>query len=167
LKNKYEVIGDFAKVYVETKYNGTVTTLIDLDDLKKLIDMNVRITAARKNRLSKEHVFAFRYENKGVLLHRFVMNAPKGTVVDHIFHDSSDNRKSQLRVCTNAENCQNKSNAYSNTGYRNVHRLESGKFVVTLTVNKKTNHIGVFADIEEANRAAIEARKKLMPFSTK
>lgn len=45
---------------------------------------------------------------KIVLLHRFLMNPESHFVVDHINHNKKDNRKVNLRICTNAENCHNR-----------------------------------------------------------
>ena len=43
-----------------------------------------------------------------ILLHRFITNAPKGKMVDHINGDGRDNRKENLRLCTHAENARNR-----------------------------------------------------------
>jgi hypothetical protein len=45
-----------------------------------------------------------------IRMHRLIMGAPKGMVVDHINHDTLDNRKSNLRICLQAENMRNRRN---------------------------------------------------------
>lgn len=43
-----------------------------------------------------------------IRLHRLVTDAPEGMVVDHLNGDKLDNRGSNLRVCTQAENARNR-----------------------------------------------------------
>src|ERR1051325_6561101 len=56
--------------------------------------------ASRRYRLEKGH-YPF------VLMHRQIMNPPKGYVVDHINGDSLDNRRVNLRIVTQRENTLN------------------------------------------------------------
>lgn len=46
-------------------------------------------------------------KSKNIFLHRFLLRPPKELVIDHINHDRKDNRKKNLRVCTQAENACN------------------------------------------------------------
>lgn len=45
---------------------------------------------------------------KRVRMHRIIMNPPKGMVIDHINHNTLDNRKENLRVCSLADNNANR-----------------------------------------------------------
>lgn len=47
-------------------------------------------------------------ERKSIIMHRIIMNAQKGQIIDHINHDTLDNRKENLRFCTHSENMQNR-----------------------------------------------------------
>lgn len=46
-------------------------------------------------------------KKKEVYMHRFLMDAPKGKVVDHRNGDGLDNRRQNLRICTQKENLAN------------------------------------------------------------
>lgn len=45
---------------------------------------------------------------KTLLMHRVIMRAPEGMVVDHINHDLMDNRRANLRICTHRQNLMNR-----------------------------------------------------------
>lgn len=42
-----------------------------------------------------------------IFLHRQIMSCPKGFCIDHINHNTLDNRKSNLRICTTSQNAMN------------------------------------------------------------
>jgi hypothetical protein len=54
-----------------------------------------------------------------IVLSRFVMDAPKGKIVDHINRDPLDNRRQNLRIVTPRQNCLNKTYK-NNSGFIGV-----------------------------------------------
>jgi len=73
--------------------------------------------------------YAVRKENgKSIKMHRQILNAPDHLVVDHIDHNGLNNRKSNLRLCTFAENCRNLRNIRPKTSkYKGVHWRKRSK----------------------------------------
>lgn len=97
-----------------------------------------------------------------ILMHRAIMGCPQGLTVDHINHDTLDNRKSNLRVCTQSQNNMN-TRKYSNnkSGYKGVmwHKY-SKRWCAEIRANKKKIHLGYFVSKEEAYEAYCVAVKK-------
>lgn len=55
--------------------------------------------------------YAMRKSKEGsIRLHRLVASTPEGKVTDHLNGDKLDNRKSNLRICTQKANTQNRKN---------------------------------------------------------
>lgn len=64
--------------------------------------------------------------NKSMLMHRLILDAKKGEYVDHINGNTLDNRRENLRLCTNSENLGNRGKQTNNTtGYKGVYKTES------------------------------------------
>ena len=83
--------------------------------------------------------------------------------VDHINHNTLDNRRSNLRITENNKNLTNRKSKNSNntSGYRNVHwNGQMNKWMVQLMVNGKRTKFGYFNDPHEAGKLAEELRQK-------
>lgn len=93
------------------------------------------------------------------------MDAKKDEVVDHINHDTLDNRKCNLRITTNDKNVKNRKGANKNskTGVRNVHWIESANEYWVQIMRKGISYKWTFSanQFEEACKFAEEKRKEL------
>lgn len=93
-------------------------------------------------------------------MHRFVMNCKdKNLVVDHINHITYDNRKTNLRICSNSQNGMNKKTVQNNrSGYNGVtFDKEKNQWRVRIGINKETIHVGYFKNKEDAIQARNDA----------
>jgi len=81
--------------------------------------------------------------------------------IDHINGNRSDNRFSNLRQATNAQNQQNRGLQKSNTtGHKGIHWLPRKRpWRATITCNKRRVYLGCFYTKEEAVSAYIAAMK--------
>lgn len=88
-----------------------------------------------------------------VYLHREVMKTPINLYTDHINHDTLDNRKSNLRICTNQQNSANMSKPKNNTtGFKGVYRSRN-KWRARIYVLKRGIGGGSYNTKEEAAKA--------------
>jgi hypothetical protein len=99
---------------------------------------------------------------KSTLLHRFIMKANNGFVVDHINHNTLDNRKSNLRVVTPTENSMNQVLSKRNkSSVKGVFWNETNqKWLAYITFKRKRIYLGYFEDLNDAEAARKEAEIK-------
>jgi hypothetical protein len=88
-----------------------------------------------------------------ILMHKEILKAPPGLLVDHRNTDSLDNRRSNLRLATHSQNSCNsrrdKSNTYSR--YRGVSfSKRKGKWFAAIRVNGRKLWLGYFDNEEDA-----------------
>ena len=86
--------------------------------------------------------------------------------IDHVNRDRSDNRFTNLRAATNAENCQNHLREPGASGLRGVKwHSQRRKWQAAIRVNGLRKHLGLFQTADEASAAYQAARKSLHPFA--
>jgi hypothetical protein len=103
-----------------------------------------------------------RQPEQAIYMHREIMAAPAGLLVDHINGNSLDNRRCNLRLVTDAENNRNKRQRSDNTsGFTGVNFAKrERKWRVSITVNSRNIYIGFFENEVDAARAYNEAAVK-------
>jgi len=108
--------------------------------------------------------FKLKVDGNYYLLHRLAWLYTYGvyplSCIDHINRNRRDNRISNLRLATNAENCRNAGMRSDNTsGVTGVGRIGS-KWRVRIMVDGVTLYLGSYNDIELAELVAVEAKNK-------
>jgi len=95
-------------------------------------------------------------------MHREMMNAPAGMLVDHRNGDNLDNRRSNLRLATPTENsCNRRKKTGGSSRYKGVtFNRRSGKWFARIRIHGKCIFLGTFESEVEAARAYDAAAKK-------
>lgn len=136
------------------------TALIDSEDVERASKHQWRLdishgyvyTSAKRDDGSHEKIY----------LHRFIMNPPKGLVVDHINRVKTDNRKENLQVVTQRENARyQKRKPHPVSGYIGVRPSSKGsKWRSSIMVGRHEKSIGRFQNRHDAalayNEKAVE-----------
>lgn len=142
--------------------------IVDDDDFKILSQF--KWTAQPKG---DGRVYAYRMskrtkpfeKRKIIFMHRELMDVDSNHVVDHKNHNTLDNRRSNLRIATHAENMRNriiqKNNKWGTPGITFIKNNKIKPWRVTLRNNLVwPKYIGSFKTLKEASTKYIEASKK-------
>ena len=161
MKNKYKEEQDYYIIYINYKDNQ-LECYVDKEDFQKVssIKGTWHITNNRKGhvdgvrtKIQKEGI------RKQYWMHNMIMSkTDKNNVIDHINHNTLDNRKSNLRELSKKDNATNTSVDKSKTGIRNV-TIENGKYRARI----KGISFGYYDTLEEAKIIADRERLKIFP----
>ena len=98
----------------------------------------------------------------GRFLHRLMLNPPRGMVVDHINGNGLDNRRSNIRVCTQSQNVMHRTRAVERrgTGVVGVRFCPSDQmrpWRASIDVNNSRIELGSFKTFVEAFESRLAA----------
>lgn len=98
-----------------------------------------------------------------ILMHRAILCAPSGVGVDHINCNGLDNRRSNLRLATSAQNAKNRGMHPGNTsGYKGVcWHPSANRWQAQIKVDGRNKYLGLFPTPVEAHAAYCAAAKEL------
>ena len=138
-------------------------TIVDAADYYRYGKYKWSVVGTGKNLYAVRNVKIGPKLTKIVRLHREIMNAPKGKLVDHRYGDSLDNRRDNLRLATHSQNQCNKRKTGSKTSskFRGVYfdkrRVQWQGYI---RYNGKRVYLGCFKSENEAGEAYDAAAKK-------
>ena len=133
-----EVGGEYVAVIPLANDRGAA--LIDAADLPLVLGLRWRL-----------HTGGYAHTSPALYMHRRILDVPADVQVDHVNGHRLDNRRSNLRVATVAQQAMNR-RASSATGFKGVspHR---GRYQARIMRDGRHRVLGCYSDAEEAARA--------------
>lgn len=121
-------------------------------------DEKTRSFYAGRNVRSKDG----KYHGHSITMHKQIISTQKGKLVDHINHNTLDNRKENLRVVSYAQNLYNMRTPKDNTsGYKGVSwDKATEKWIAYIRKHGILKYLGRFLKVEEAASAYNTAAEK-------
>lgn len=152
--------------YVEIPLSKGFVTIVDVKDYPLISHMNWHVNVkykCPKIQYAASNIPAEKSltgKRTTVRLHRFLLKPPAHMQVDHINGNGLDNRRCNLRLCTNSEN---KRNQIKKPGliykYKGI-SLINGKWAAAIKIHGEQIYLGRFLSEKEAALAYNEAAKK-------
>jgi len=134
----------------EIELRGGGVTVVDGEDYRRVVGMPWKIKRGAKKRpyvAACVRLGPGPYDWGYVLLHRLLcgLQSGDGLCVDHIDGDALNNRRSNLRVCSLAENARNRRPTSGRNQFKGV-SAQAGRFVAKYN----TDYLGAFDSAVEA-----------------
>jgi hypothetical protein len=142
------------------KLNNGYETIVDDEDYEWLRVFHW-LAHAKKN--GSVYAVHNTLHNRHLIMHRLIMDAPKGLEVDHINGNPLDNRRCNLRLCTQAQNTRNhKIRKDNSSGFPGVSFYKQrNKWRACINLNYRSKFLGYFNSAQDASLAYRCAAKKL------
>ena len=138
--------------------------LISTCDKQKLLDFKYTwsVTYSNTDKVNADVIpYIVSYpKGKTVRLHNFLMNPPKGHVVDHKNGDTLDYTRDNLRVVTQKENHFNRKPHNKESNLPTGIYFQANKYVAFIDVDSKRHYLGRHTSLEEAMRVRKQAEKE-------
>jgi hypothetical protein len=137
----------------EIQLTKGLVALVDEEDHKMLMGLGVRWCVND----------GYAFNAKLGRMHRYLLSAPEGVMVDHRNGNKLDNQRENLRLCSNSQNQANRRVAVGKSKFKGVvwqkRKSGTGFWKAQITVNKQVIYLGAFpTDLDAAkayNQAAL------------
>lgn len=135
-KNEYHIDGDITYIDLYDKNcNVIAQTIIDTEDLELVKYTKWKLSGSGYAMNTPKFNGGNKHMSR-VVLHTNEM-------VDHINHNTLDNRKCNLRVVTKSQN-------QMNSNHKGVHEMKNGKYYAYIKINQKHINLGTYVHEQEA-----------------
>jgi hypothetical protein len=174
MKNHFRTEGDVTYITLNRRKSPSVETVIDTADLPR-VDAFERTWSAQWNESTASFYVIgsvpidpskLYSKHRRIYLHRLILgDVPNGWEVDHINHDTVDNRRANLRAATHKDNMENRRKSRAELGIERSLKGKgyyfcclSGMWLVILKRDKKVVVRERYETEEEAKAAVTRLR---------
>lgn len=99
---------------------------------------------------------------KTIYLHRFILEPTDKETVDHINGDGLDNRRENLRICTQSQNLMRQRKTRGKSKYKGVWKHQyKDKWCADIKANGVRHRLGIFKTEKSAAKAYDEKAKEI------
>ena len=138
--------------------------LIDDEDYEEISQHKWYASSPKRGEIyAVRNMYRSESQNGGrVYMHAFINKTPKGLETDHINGIGLDNRRSNLRAATNAQNQYNRRPQGGSSKFKGVYWFKKGKkWCARIKVNRKFIYLGFYEDELDAHKAYCEKAKEV------
>lgn len=151
--NEVDVRDGVAYVTLYDRFHEPLAERVTIDAGDIPLIAGRRITHSRSATSRRAEIIV---DGQFVRLHRFLLSAPLGVFVDHINGNQFDNRRCNLRLCTQQENNWNRIGAKGVVYLDDCH-----KWMAQICRDRKRRYLGLFATEADATEARRKAEREL------
>ena len=131
-------------------------------------DVDIPLVMKHTWRISERNTTSYAFTTiagNTIFMHKLILpNNHPLFVTDHIDHNGLNNRRSNLRLISQQQNCIRKRSTKSNTGVKGVSYIASRKkYQATIQIGNSSMNLGRFKSLEEAKKAYELASDILFP----
>jgi len=134
--------------------------MVDDEDAGRVLQFRWHADAHHRNNgpeliYASSHILLENGKRTKQRLHRFIVGAKPGERCDHVDGNGLNNTRSNLRICSQAENCRNsRGRAGLSSQYKGVcWNGQRNKWQADISINNKTQYLGLFTNETDAARA--------------
>ncbi len=151
------------KIDISTEKYPDVFALVDDEDYERINKYKWHAIKTKWGWYAMRAIYVPKMKSVKLYMAKEILRYVGGKEVDHKNHNTLDNQKSNLRLCTSSQNSMNTRIRTDNvSGYKGVyfHRLAK-KWLAQIVKDKKNYYLGLYNNKHDAGKAYNKKAKEL------